>query len=238
MTSISDIVSVEITTATTGVTRQNFGRPMLAAYHSVFGERARLYSNLRGLTDDGFATSDPVYLMAQKLLSASPKVKDFYVGRRALPMSQSINLTPTDVTEGLVYTVTVTGPGATTGESFTYTCGAAETVAGITAGLVTAMGAATGNWTPTDNTTDLDIDADNAGELFNVQVDAWMDLKDNTTDPGIATDLAAIATYKDDWYCLALDSCSEAEANAAAAWLRPKRKSSSRTRPTPISSTR
>ncbi len=58
-----------------------------------------------------------------------------------------------------------------------------------------------------------------AGELHAYEpVTANIGLTDTTTDPGIAADLAAILAADPDWYGLLLDSNSEAEAMAAAAW--------------------
>lgn len=49
---------------------------------------------------------------------------------------------------------------------------------------------------------------------------ASIQLTDNTADPGIATDLAAIAAANNGaWYCLLLDSNSAAEIKAAAAYI-------------------
>lgn len=45
-----------------------------------------------------------------------------------------------------------------------------------------------------------------------------------TTDPGIATDLAAIAAADNDWFGLALDSQGSAEVVAAAAWCETAKK--------------
>ena len=44
-------------------------------------------------------------------------------------------------------------------------------------------------------------------------------VSDDTADPGIATDLAAIELYDNDWYALCIDSNSVAEITAAAAWI-------------------
>lgn len=46
-------------------------------------------------------------------------------------------------------------------------------------------------------------------------------LTDATTDPGIATDLATILAADNAWYGLLLDSNSQAEVQAAAAWVEP-----------------
>ena len=49
-------------------------------------------------------------------------------------------------------------------------------------------------------------------------------LKDQTANPGIATDLNAIQDANDDWYGLVLDSQGAAEAAAAAAWIETAKK--------------
>lgn len=49
-------------------------------------------------------------------------------------------------------------------------------------------------------------------------------LKDATTNPGVATDLGAILLADADWYGLLLDSNSEAEVDAAAAWAESNNK--------------
>ncbi len=66
-----------------------------------------------------------------------------------------------------------------------------------------------------------------SGKLSNF--DSWVNrwnnsapilaLQDVTTDPGIATDLAAIYAFNQGWYGFALDSNSAAEIEAAAAWV-------------------
>lgn len=64
-----------------------------------------------------------------------------------------------------------------------------------------------------------------AGELHSYEfVTENVTLSDVTTDPGIATDLAAVFAYDPDWYGLALDSNSSLEAQAAAAWVEANKK--------------
>lgn len=65
-----------------------------------------------------------------------------------------------------------------------------------------------------------------AGELHSferVTADNLL-LKDQTANPGIATDLNAIQDANDDWYGLVLDSQGAAEVAAAAAWIETAKK--------------
>ena len=52
------------------------------------------------------------------------------------------------------------------------------------------------------------------GQIFYFDDLAFLDIEDVSADPGIAADLTAIRAEDDDWYCLLLDSCSEAELEA------------------------
>ncbi len=211
--SLSDFVDLTITAETAVVSAQGFGTPLIAAYHTNWPERTRVYTSLSGLTSDGFATTDPVYKIAANILGQTSGVRRFKVGRRALPYTQSFTLTPTDTTEGLVYSVII---GT---ETASYTVVAADTVADITAGLTASITGLTAAVTPTDNTTDVSVLADNAGDLFRVAAQTTkLEVKMTTADPGIATDLAAIRLEDSDWYGLLLDSQGQAEVVAAAAW--------------------
>jgi hypothetical protein len=55
-------------------------------------------------------------------------------------------------------------------------------------------------------------------------VASTLTLKDATTDPGIATDLAAILAADADWYGLLLDSQGAAEITATATWVEANKK--------------
>jgi hypothetical protein len=92
---------------------------------SIFAERVRTYSTLQGLTDDGFATSHPVYVAASDLLAQNPSPPSFKVGRKALPSTQALTLTPSSesIVAGEVHSLTIDGPGATSGETFDATAG-------------------------------------------------------------------------------------------------------------------
>lgn len=214
--SLEDVVTVNISVDSSTPARANFGLPLYAVYHTNWAERFRIYSSLQGLLDDGFTVNDPAYKMAANHLAQEQHFNQFAIGRRALPFTKSWEITPTDTTEGLVNTISIDG------EVASYTNGAAETVAGITAGLQTAIAAltTTSAVTAVDNTTNVGLTADVAGEMpYLSAISSTLFVQDVTADPGIATDLAAILAENTDWYGMDIDSRGKAEIVAAATWL-------------------
>jgi len=221
MTTLDSIVNLTITTTTQSVSRAGFGTPLLVAYFSTlrFAARTKVYSSLTEMVSDGFTVNDPAYLMASAVFAQNPKVSQVKLGRRALAPSQAATFTPVNLDEGYVHQIVVRSPDGTT-TTCSYTNDATATVAEATAALQTALDAIAG-LTATDNSTNVSVVADTAGDLFffDVPSDGGLTIKNTTTDPGIATDLAAIYAADPDWYGMAIDSNSEAEINAAATWI-------------------
>jgi phage tail sheath gpL-like len=210
--SLADIASITIAANSGGIKRTSFGVPLIAAYHTEYVDRVREYSKLSEMVDDGFATTSPAYLAAVALKSQSPSVRKWKVGRRALAMTQTVDITPTVTTEGFTYQLSIGD------ESIEHTVGASATVATICDALVIAINALSGAFTCTDGTTKVTVAANSAGVLFRYHsFSREFTIKDVTADPGIATDLTAIRAADDDWYGLILDSQGAAEVAAAAA---------------------
>lgn len=220
---LQDIVNVTITTSGKGVTRAGFGVAMIAAYHTNYVDRSRAYTLLSDIVADGFTVYSPAYKAAAKIFGQTPRPETLKIGRRALPFSQAIDLKPTDITVGLVYSVVVTSPDGTE-TTVTYTVQTSDTVALIVDALVTALDAIT-DLSCADSTTHAACTADNAGEMFFFNSpNKELELTDVTADPGIATDLAAIELADPTWYGLCLDSNSEAEIKAAQIWVEAQEK--------------
>lgn len=102
---------------------------------------------------------------------------------------------------------------------------AVHTVDSIATYLETLTEAVTGVSSTVSTDTITLTHASGAGELLDVK--DWstnIQLTDDTADPGLAADLAAIQAYDKNWYGLALDSNSEDEINAAAAWVESNKK--------------
>lgn len=222
MGTLDQLVTISISVTARAPSQKGFGVPMLFTYHNAWMDLIREYSEPSELLDDGFVATDPTYLMATALASQDPHPPTFKVGRRATAFTQTFTLTPVNTTEGFVYEFSVGDV------DISYTVLAAATVNSIATALQPLIDAAT-DLTAVDSTGYVTCTADNAGELHDVDLgtlDPKADIvyDDNTTDPGIATDIAAVQNIDDDWYGVALDSNSPAEALALAAWLETQKK--------------
>jgi hypothetical protein len=225
MGSLSDIVNVAVSTLTTQVTQPGFGVPLIVDYHTRFAERIRYYAGtpdgLAAMLADTFTVNDAAYKAASKLIAQNPTVDRFAIGRRALAPDLQVDLFPTAL-NSTVYSVNVTDPAGVT-ETASFTSDATATVAEIVAGLVAAINALAGVVVATDigAGTNVRCKAAVAGQWFSVTVNdtSRLTAKQTHVDPGIATDLAAIALENSDFYGVTMTTMGQAEIVAAAAWV-------------------
>lgn len=218
--SLSEIVQVNITADTVTPDRAGFGVPMLAAYFppTIFADLSREYSTSAEMVTDGFPTGHPAVRMAQRIESQSPRPSTFKVGRRATPFDQEFRVIPTITTQGLIVGLDVLSPNGVTLTEIRYTNGPAETVATIVTALTALLNPIVG-LTAVDNVTAVACSADTTGDLFELRnFLGGVTILDTTADPGIVANLTAIRADDSDWYGLSIDSNSEAQAAALAAW--------------------
>ena len=81
---ITTYVNVNVALEGTGVQPAGFGSPIIVD-QTTFGSPARVlgpYASLADLVTAGAASTDAVYLAASAMLSQSPTITQFYVGRR------------------------------------------------------------------------------------------------------------------------------------------------------------
>lgn len=212
--SLDTIVNVTVTRDTRAPTQAGFGVPLLAFHHTVFPELARAYGELSELTDDGFTVTSPVYVAAELLKAQNPTIEGFVVGRLATATAMVINWIPVTTNEGFVHRLRIADTW------YEYENGAAETVATIIDGMALEV-AAVADMTPSDETTHLEFTLDNADEMIQFEAGDGSGLEDVTVATGLATDLAAIATFTEtstslSWYGLLIDKQSSARIVAAA----------------------
>lgn len=86
MSTISDIVVVTISKETTAVSQPSFGIPAIIAEFATSKttttfDRYRYYTSLTEMTDDGWISTDEVYLAAVKIFGQNPVVEKIMVGR-------------------------------------------------------------------------------------------------------------------------------------------------------------
>jgi hypothetical protein len=132
-------------------------------------------------------------------------------------MTQIVELTPTVTTQGFVYS------GKIGGASFSYTVGPAATVQIIVEALAPIIDALA-DVTATEDNTKITVTSTAGVILEYTELVPELRVKDATLGAGIAADLAAIFAQDEDWFGLLLGSNSEAEVNAAAAWIEDKRR--------------
>lgn len=221
MAGIEDLLNVNIVAGAAGVTQAGFGVPLILGSHTRFPELVRTYTDTAGMLADGFLAADPEYLAAQALTAQSPRPSRFKAGRRTRRPAQRYRLTPV-VVNSTKYAVKVNGV------EVSFTSDASATAAEITAGLKAAIDALAVAGVTTDATTvttQLDITTAVGGYVSVEVVDpALLASAENHADAGVAADLADLALVDNDWYGLELTTHSEAEVNAAAAWVESARK--------------
>lgn len=87
MSDLSDIIQISISRETTSISRSGFGTPGIIAEFeqdktTTTFDRYRNYSGLTEMTDDGWVSTDPVYIAASKVFSQNPVVTKILVGRK------------------------------------------------------------------------------------------------------------------------------------------------------------
>ena len=222
MASLADIVSVTITRSTAQISRASFGIPCIAAYHTKWADRSRLYSAvsmLSTLVSEGFATTDPVYRMAEALLSQSPRPSRIIVGRLNSSWTQSFTLTPTAAS-------TTTYSGRVNDQPWSFTSDSDATLGEVCTGISGAIDALSGVTATTDSST-VTITVDTAATL--VDVHGWdtsagaYTVVDATAAGNVAADMATLRGADNRWYAFVTDRRSEAAINAIAGWAEANR---------------
>lgn len=100
MAQLSDVVEISVSANTRTPSQAGFGTPLALAYHTLFAENYRVYSDIDGLVSDGAASEDPIYLMALAAFAQDPKPQQIMVGRLPAAHTHTQTVTITDATEG------------------------------------------------------------------------------------------------------------------------------------------
>lgn len=215
---IDSIVNISISRRTATPTRQSLTNPLICGSAQRFPEYVRTYTQLTGMSSDGFLTTDPEYLAAAAIKSQNPSLKKWKVGRRSTSVTSES------------YTLQVKYPLAI-GEKFDFFVDGVEVIATSVTSSVTSMAATlaalmTSGKISTCNSTSSGDTVTNtrvvAGTYGRVQSWPRRLLKYKNTSSLIAgtltTDLNAIQALDADWYGLVLVQQSKAEVTEAANW--------------------
>lgn len=220
MSDLSNHVSLAISQDSVGVRRPGYGVALIPSYNtSGWTGLVRTYGSYAEVITDFPSTTGPEARFAAAYFGQNPCPEYLKIGKGVLPPTQKFTLTPV-VRNSHVYSLRLGGDGVTE-ETVSYTSDADATAAEIVAGLITECNAVVGkNFTASGSTT-LVLTGDAAGEWFFCEV---VDLNDfalvqDHADPGLATDLAAIAIADPDFYAVATNYNSNACVLATAAWV-------------------
>lgn len=216
---LSDHVSLTITQDSVGIARAGFGVPLILSATADFAARSQVYTDLAGVLVD-FPDGTPEARAATAMFSQSPHPERIRIGRSALPPTQVYTLSVGVVRNSYAYSIEVALDDGTEATA-TFTSDADATDGEIVVGLVAALNAVAGNnYIAAGTTSPFTVTADAAGDWFALEVNP-ADVTSAMThaDPGVATDLAAIALESSDWYALCTLYNSDAYAKAAAAWV-------------------
>jgi hypothetical protein len=208
--SLKDIVNVTISRDTKSVSRAGFSTINILGIHRAFTALITYYSNMTAVLLD-FKSTDLEAVAASNIFSQSPTVTRLAISRR--PTGDTAVVTVATVADSTLYTVTINGT------AFTFTSDGTATNLEIALGLVTAINLGAEPVTATDNVDGtFDLVADVAGVFYTCTVDS--NLAVNFTATGtVADNIAAIQQENDDWYALVLTDRTQANVEAAAAYI-------------------
>lgn len=206
--SLGNLISVSSTVADAAVKAANFGTLAIFTHHTNFvGWRSYTADadGLAAMIADGFDEHHTAYQLQQAIASQSQSVLTIKHYACANEQPQSLKLTPTNVTDGFVYRLEVNGTEIThTNDS--------DDVESICDALTTAIDALTGI-SVTDNTTDIDVDADDRSSV-SIALKTFgpeLTVKAAGADGGFAADFAAAQALDNGFYGVLTDCVSEAQ---------------------------
>jgi len=220
---ITDVVNVSIVVQDKTPAQAGFGVPMVYGFHTHFSEHSRVYSDLAGLTADGFTVADAVYRAASAIFAQNPRPESIVVGRAATGLGAFVStLTPT-VLNLAVYTVTI-GAGSLA-KTYSFTSDSTATAAEIAAGLIALINVDTGSHGITaSGSTTVVLTHGTPGVVPAVAYSSNLSSQNTTpaqTSSGFAADLQAIRDENDAWYALIPVGYGHAEIADYAAVIEP-----------------
>lgn len=222
---LDQIATISISTTSPAVTQAGFGVPLILSYSAAWpSERTRSYSSLSALSSD-FAANTVEYLAAAKIFGQSPAPTTVKVGKGTLKPTLAYKVTVRTVANSTDYKIRARVGSTAVDETASFTSDASATNEEIIDGLVAALNLVTSkNYTAAKVGVGagayMTVTGTAAGDWFGLETidTGLLDILINHSDPGVATDLAAIKVYDNDWYGLITLYNSYALVLAAAGW--------------------
>jgi hypothetical protein len=242
--SLSDIVSLSISSNSRTVSREGFGTPLVLTYHTRFADTYREYSTLAEMAADGFASHDDAYRMAAAAFAQDPTVEQVIVGRLSSAPSFVTQLTMTSAVEGQVVKATVLCPEAGTLTDPVVTGGVISPTGALSAGTAvtieyTIQAAATTSSVATaievlfeaipgvassPSSAIVSLTPATAGRKVHAYDLQYCTIEETTADADYDDALTTLQVENDDWYVVTADTCSAANITKLAAWVLANKK--------------
>lgn len=194
---LEQIVNVQISRQTGGVTQAGFGTPLILGNTSsdLTVGQIKTYTTLAAVLED-FSSSDAEYVAASKIFGQTPRPKQIKIARHIALVAQVSTHTP-NVTSQTVQAFSVTINGTV----FSFTSDSDPTAAEVVTGLIALINAGSEPVTASGTST-LILTADNAGQPFTIAQSANMPATSSTASVGYPEAFAAISNVDDDWYAV------------------------------------
>jgi len=229
-TKLDDIIEVNITRETARITRQGFGTTLLAGETAHVADRVTAYTDPADMLDDGFETTDNLYIAAVKLMGQSLSPETFKIGRKQTAVNEIQVFTLDALASAGTFTITLGDGSPTAAIDFDATSAEIETAIELLDGITSVT--VTGE-VDTDLTLTIEFDGADVETAF---ADMSMDVSSltsvstatqSTTSHGSSVDadwetaLNAIRAADDDWYFLIADTRADSDIEEIADWLEP-----------------
>lgn len=213
---ISDIANVQIALQSTGVSRGEFGIPMIVAPLMTFSERVRSYSSYAAASEDDLPPN--VLTALSDAFSQNPRPRRIKVGRRAV--LKGVVEVATAVNLG-TYSITV---GA---DTYSYTADSSATKTEIVTGLAAAVTADTDEIitaTVVGETLEIAFIGSNIAAVSLGSNLQWGTISPLAAGTAVADDLDAILDEDAAWYGLVMVERTKADQIKAAEWTEANEK--------------
>ncbi len=219
---LSDVVDVQITASTAGLTLPGFGTPLvLGGYNKAWAERVRYYADPVSLSGD-FPAGTPEYIAGSAIFAQTPRPMQIAIGRGQNKPTPHWTITPVASIPQQVTTFTVK-IGA---RSYSFVSDPTPTAAEVVAGLTPLINVDTATHGLTASGTNSLALVGAAGSWQSVSVGdvKLLRIVQDHVDPGVAPDLDAIRLDNDNWYALINPWNSSAMLLSTAAWVEANKK--------------
>lgn len=225
--SLSDVANISITAETTGISRVGFGTlaiyandwpTSLASLYNVLE-----YTNPSDMITAGWPINHPAYLEVASIFSQPENTGTVKILKSSdATVTKTLKITVLTAVDDKVYQLRVRIPGSAD-QTIEFDAGSSPTTTTIATGLAAAITAlAIPSVTSVGVSADIDVTRTGSLDICVSPVsgqESDFDLKDLTTDPGVAAELSALQQLDPDWYGLVAPSFRGSDQIVAiAAW--------------------